>query len=201
MSPKQPAAPDCFGSVRHAACFWSLASEPRAQPALDVEGADGVDLAEFAVQDHLAGLPDERVAGVVVRHARRRRRSSRRPSASSSAWARSNVSGLSQMTLKPASAKVLAISKCVWFGVATETKSIACRRPLRLGVDHLLVGAVGALGRDVVVGRGRLRLGGVAGERPGDEGGAVVEDGGGGVDAADEGPLAAADRGPCGACG
>ena len=42
---------------------------------------------------------------------------------SSSACARSNVSGLSHTTLKPASAKVLAISKCVWFGVATETKS------------------------------------------------------------------------------
>ena len=28
------------------------------------------------------------------------------------------------MTLKPASANALAISKCVWFGVATETKSM-----------------------------------------------------------------------------
>ena len=27
------------------------------------------------------------------------------------------------MTLNPASAKVLAISKCVWLGVATDTKS------------------------------------------------------------------------------
>ena len=44
--------------------------------------------------------------------------------ASSSAWARSKVIGLSHMTLKPASAKALAISKCVWFGVATETKSM-----------------------------------------------------------------------------
>jgi hypothetical protein len=46
----------------------------------------------------------------------------------SSACARSNVSGLSQMTLYPASANVLAISKCVWFGVATLTKSIGSGR-------------------------------------------------------------------------
>ena len=37
-----------LGSVRQAACFWSLVFEPRAEPALDVEGPDGVDLAEFA---------------------------------------------------------------------------------------------------------------------------------------------------------
>ena len=44
--------------------------------------------------------------------------------ASCSAWARSNVIGLSQMTLKPASTAALAISKCVWLGVATERKSM-----------------------------------------------------------------------------
>ena len=69
MSPKQPAAPERFGSVRQAACFWSLAFQPRPQPALDVEGAHGVDLAQFAGLDHLARLPHQRVAGVVVRHA------------------------------------------------------------------------------------------------------------------------------------
>ena len=55
------------GRCASSACFWSLAFEPRAQPALDVEGADGVDLAQLAGQDHLAGLADQRVAGVVVR--------------------------------------------------------------------------------------------------------------------------------------
>ena len=45
----------CFGSVRQAACFWSFAFQPRAQPALHVVDADGVDLAQLARQDHLAG--------------------------------------------------------------------------------------------------------------------------------------------------
>ena len=97
------------------------------------------------------------------------------------------------MTLNPASANALAISKCVWFGVATETKSILSAR-FASAVGHLLVRAVGPVGGDVVVRGGRLGLGRVGRERPGDEGGAVVEDGGGGVDAADEGPLAAADQ-------
>ena len=99
------------------------------------------------------------------------------------------------MTLKPASANALAISKCVWFGVATETKSMrSLGGQLLLGGDHLLVGAVGAFGGDVVVGGGRLGLGRVGRQGAGDEGGAVVEDGGDAVDAADEGALAAADQ-------
>ena len=99
------------------------------------------------------------------------------------------------MTLKPASAKALAISKWVWLGVATETKSMrSLGGQLQLGRDHLLVGAVGAFGLDVVVGGGGLGLGGVGRQGAGDEGGAVVEDGGDGVDAADEGALAAADE-------
>ena len=99
------------------------------------------------------------------------------------------------MTLKPASANALAISKWVWFGVATETKSMrSIGRQLRLGLDHLLVGAVGAVGGDVVIRGGRLGLGGIGGQGAGDEGGAVVEDGGDAVDAADEGALSAADE-------
>src|SRR5262249_46698935 len=42
--------------------------EPRAQPALDVTTTDGVDLAELAAEHHLAGLANERIACVVVRH-------------------------------------------------------------------------------------------------------------------------------------
>ena len=81
------------------------------------------------------------------------------------------------MTLKPASAKALAISKWVWFGVATETKSM--RSPsgqFQLAGDHFLVGAVGPLGLDVVVGGRRLGPGGIGGEGAGDEGGAIVQD-------------------------
>src|SRR5207253_10854162 len=43
-----------------------LRLQPGAEPALDVGRADGVDLAEFAAEGHLAGLADERVTGVVV---------------------------------------------------------------------------------------------------------------------------------------
>ena len=67
MSPKQPAAPVRCGSVRQLACFWLAQFQPCPQPALDVAGADGVDLAEFTGADHVAGLADERIAGVVVR--------------------------------------------------------------------------------------------------------------------------------------
>src|SRR5262249_45120545 len=37
--------------------------QPGAQPALDVEGADGLDFAQLAGVGHVAGLPHERVAG------------------------------------------------------------------------------------------------------------------------------------------
>src|SRR5207248_4746575 len=40
--------------------------QPGPEPPLDVVRPDGVDLAQFAVEHHLPGLPDERVAGVVV---------------------------------------------------------------------------------------------------------------------------------------
>ncbi len=43
-----------------------LALQPRPQPALDVFRADRLDLTQFAGEHHLAGLPHERVAGVVV---------------------------------------------------------------------------------------------------------------------------------------
>ena len=46
--------------------FLTLALEPRPQPALDVFGADRLDLAQFTGEHHLAGLSHERVAGVVV---------------------------------------------------------------------------------------------------------------------------------------
>ena len=67
-------------------------------------------------------------------------------------------------------------------------------RQLLFALDHLLVGAVGAFGANVVVGGGGLGLGGVGRQGAGDEGGAVVHDGGDAVDAADEGALAAADQ-------
>src|SRR5439155_8917931 len=65
---------------------------------------------------------------------------------------------------------------------------------LRLFFDHLLVGGVSAFGLDVVIGRGGLGFGGIAGEGAGDEGGTVVEDGRRGVNPADKGALAAADQ-------
>jgi len=66
--------------------------------------------------------------------------------------------------------------------------------PLQLGGDHLLIGGVGPLRRDVVVRSGRLGLGRVGGEGAGDEDGAVVHNGGDGMDLANEGALAAADQ-------
>jgi hypothetical protein len=41
------------------------------------------------------------------------------------------------MTLKPASTPVLAISKCVWLGVATLTKSIRLSAGFLFLLDHL----------------------------------------------------------------
>ena len=99
------------------------------------------------------------------------------------------------MTLKPASANALAISKCVWFGVATDDEidpfvpgSFASAAIISL------IGAVSALGGDVVIRGGGLGLGRIGRQGAGDERGAVVEDGRDGVDAADERALAAADQ-------
>src|SRR5262249_23674778 len=78
-------------------------------------------------------------------------------------------------------------------GDGDEVDALAGGEP-GLGLDHLLVGAVGPLGLDVVVGGGGPGPGGVGGEGAGDEDGAVVEDGGADVDGADEGALAAADQ-------
>src|SRR5262245_21173711 len=41
--------------------------QSRPQPALNVEGADGIDFPQLSAGDHLPRLPDQRVAGVVVR--------------------------------------------------------------------------------------------------------------------------------------
>ena len=87
------------------------------------------------------------------------------------------------------------MAKCVWLGVATETKST--RSPagsFASAGDHLRDGAIGTCGGDVVIGGGRLGSGGVGGEGAGDEAGTIVEGGGDAVDLADEGALSAADQ-------
>jgi len=76
---------------------------------LDVEGANGLNVAQLAGEDHLAGLPDQRIAGVIVREGEDTPDDST-AAISFSAWSRLNVIGLSQTTLKPASIAALAMS-------------------------------------------------------------------------------------------
>ena len=68
----------------------------------------------------VAGLPHHRVAGVVVRQREDAAGSRSTIRASSRASARSTVSGLSQMTLMPASRNASAAAKCRWFGVTID---------------------------------------------------------------------------------
>ena len=68
---ERPAGAALAGSPRQSACFcrWSRSV---GQPVLCVLGLDDADGAEFAGLDHLAGLPDHRIAGVVVGQAKSR---------------------------------------------------------------------------------------------------------------------------------
>ena len=47
--------------------FLTLDFDPRSQPSLQVLRTDGLDLAQFTTEDHLARLPNQRVPRVVVR--------------------------------------------------------------------------------------------------------------------------------------
>ena len=54
--------------MRHAACFWPVLLERRGQPVLRVFDLDHADRAQLALGHHLASLPYQRIAGVVVGH-------------------------------------------------------------------------------------------------------------------------------------
>ena len=124
-----------------------FAFQPGAQPALDVVDANGVDLAQFAARGSSAAPAAPADSRCSCARRRTRRPSWSTAAASSSACFRSNVIGLSQMTLKPASTAALAISKCVWLGVATVTKSIrSSAGSFSLAVEQLGVRAIGPLG-------------------------------------------------------
>ena len=100
------------------------------------------------------------------------------------------------MTLKPASSAALAISKCVWLGVATVTKSIrSSAGSFSSRGQHLAIRAVGPLRAECRSRRPRpWPSAGSRRQRAGDQRGAVVEHGGRAVHAADERALAAADQ-------
>jgi len=195
MSPKQPAAPERFGSVRQLACFWFSPLELGAKPALDVKGADGVDLAELAGEDHLAGLANERVAGVVVRDAEDDA---------------GLVDDLRQLLRLGEIERQRLVADDIEARLGDRLRDLEVRvvrrrdrdevdslvgRQLEFRGDQLGDGAVRSIRLDVEVGRRRLGPGRIAGESPGDELGPIIENRGDGVDLADEGPLSAADEG------
>ena len=166
--------------------------EPRAKPTLDVAGTDGVDLAEFAGEHHFAGLPHQRVARVVVRDCEHDARL---------------LDDLEQFLGLGIVEGHRLIAYDVEPGLRERLRDFEVRvvrrrdrdeidlvRALRFGLGHLLVGAVSAVERDVVVGGGVLGFLGIGGERPGNESRAIVQHGGGGVDSADEGTLSAPDE-------
>jgi hypothetical protein len=102
MSPMAPPAPDCFGSVRQAACFWPVARASSVSQSCAVFGLHDPDLAELALGDHLARLPDHRIAGVVVGEAKTLPVLSTSAASFFASSASVVVSGLSQMTWMPA---------------------------------------------------------------------------------------------------
>ncbi len=95
----------------------------RAQPALNVVGANGLDFSQFAAENHVADLPHEGIAGVVVRN-REDHAGFLDELLQLFRFLQSNVIGLSQMTLKPASTAAFAIGKWCDSEWATVTKSI-----------------------------------------------------------------------------
>ena len=167
-----------------------FALEPRPQPALDVFGPDRLDVAELPGQDHLAGLPHERVAGVVVGdHEHRRRGGDKR---------RELLRLGERQRERLVTDDMKARREC---GLGHGKVHVVRRGdghkvdPLSLwqgslGVEHLLVGAIAAVGSNVVVGGTRPGAGWVAREGAGHEDGPVVEHGGRHMHPTDERALA-----------
>ncbi len=101
------------------------------------------------------------------------------------------------MTLKPASSAALAISKCVWLGVATVTKSIRWSAGSFASLGEHLASRSRRPARAECRSRGPRPWPSAGSRRQGagDQRRAIVEHGGRAVDAADERALAAADQG------
>ena len=171
-----------------------LRLQPASEPALNIERPHRLNLAQLSRLDHLPGLADQRVAGVVVRH------------------------GEDRAALLDQFVKLFGLGQVEgeWL-VADDIKpGFQCR----LGngevsvvrgrdgheVDPLVGGEgpllrqqlinrpVGPGERDVVVGSRRLGLFGARRERPGDQAGPIVEDRRGDVDPPDERSEASADQ-------
>ena len=165
------------------------------QPALDVVAADRLDLAQLPAQAHLPGLPDQRVAGVVVHQGE-------------------HAGGVLDDLHQPFGLVVVERHRLVADDVEPglehrpgDLEVRVVRRgdgdevdPLRLRqrgfLLHQFVNAgVRAVVRDRVAGGGLLRPLRVRGEGPGDDLRPVVQHRGGGVDPADERPGPAAHQG------
>ena len=168
MSPIEPPAPDCFGSVRHAACFWPVASMLVGQPVLRILGLHDADLAELAVlrpSRAPAGPSDSRCS---CGSARTPCRSSRPIAASFLASASVEVSGLSQMTWMPASRNALAGRK-VHVVRRDDGDRLDAVLALGLGLRHLLRRAVAALGIEAELGGRGLGARRIGRQRAGDQ--------------------------------
>ncbi len=133
--------------------------EARAQPTLDVAGTNGVDFAQFAGLHHGPRLPDQRVAGVVVRQRENDARLLDRLG---------QLLGLLQVKSHRLVANDVEPGLGEGFG---DLEVRVIRRghrdeidlvgTLRFRGDHFLVGAIGTLGRNVVIGCRGLGLFGI----------------------------------------
>ena len=162
---------------------------------MNVVRAEGVDLAQVALQHHFSGLPHHRVAGVVVRDGEHHARLVDRVG---------QLLGLGQVE----GHRLVANDVEAGFdrrlgdfkmGVVRrgdrEKVDPLVGRQLGFAFDQFLVGAVRPFGRNVVVSGRRFCLFRVARQRPCHQGGAIVENRGGCMHAADKGALPAADEG------
>ena len=132
ISPVEPPAPDCAGSVRQSACLKVL-SRPSASPAGIRPARRG--FAYLARRHHLAGLAHHRIAGVIVgQHETAHPSFGRFTSFLASASV--DVSGLSQITWMPRFRNSRAAAKWTWLGVTIATASIPSLQP-RFADRHL----------------------------------------------------------------
>ena len=194
MSPKHPAAPLFAGIGAPSGLLLIRFFEPGAQPTLDILDAHGVDLAQFAPQDHLTGLPHEGIAGVVVRHGEHD---------TGTVDDFGQPLGLGQVESERLVANDVEAGldgrlgdlemRVVRRGNRKEIDPLLGRQSLFL-VDQFAIRAIGAGCRDVVIGGGGLGPLRIARQGAGDQGGPIVEHGGRGVNAADERALAATDQ-------
>ena len=165
---------------------------PARQPVLDIDRVDDTDRTEFARRHHRAGLPDHRVAGVIVgeheelpRAGRDGREIARLRERRRQRLVADDVEAGFEERLRDRKMQVVG---------RDDRHRFDAVRPLLFSRRHRDVIVVAARRVEADVGRRGMRLLRRRGERAGDQFEAIVDPAGDPVDATDEGALPATDH-------